>query len=178
MRAKKSASVSVRKTKTQTQTKTKKHVKPTTPKANVVFAKANNKKESTAFTKGEFQEFEKIIREKMAETKDLMRYHLEALRNNATRPGIEAGNEVVTQNTESELLWRSKKHLDHLENALTRMKNGTYGICQSCPETHFIDRSRLRLAPHATRCVVAKDNRDKIAGKGYFLQAQIVQLSA
>jgi len=38
-----------------------------------------------------------------------------------------------------------------VEAALTRIKNGTYGLCLRCDET--ISLNRLRVMPHATFCV-------------------------
>jgi DnaK suppressor protein len=39
-----------------------------------------------------------------------------------------------------------------IEDALERMRQGTYGVCVDCGE--YIERERLRILPWAARCVV------------------------
>ncbi|MFG3047579.1 TraR/DksA family transcriptional regulator [Streptomyces sp. NPDC048202] len=49
------------------------------------------------------------------------------------------------------LLDRARTHLEHLDDALTRLADGGYGICETCGAT--IPAERLEVRPATTRCV-------------------------
>ncbi len=61
----------------------------------------------------------------------------------------------------SQLAQRQFKFIQNLEAALVRIENKTYGICRETGE--LIPKERLRLVPHATLTVAAKE---KLAKKG------------
>ena len=61
----------------------------------------------------------------------------------------------------SQLAQRQYKFIHNLEAALVRIENKTYGICRETGE--LIPKERLRLVPHATLTVAAKE---KLAKKG------------
>ena len=61
----------------------------------------------------------------------------------------------------SQLAQRQYKFIQNLEAALVRIENKTYGICRETGE--LIPKERLRLVPHATLTVAAKE---KLAKKG------------
>ena len=46
-----------------------------------------------------------------------------------------------------------------VEAALTRIKNGTYGLCLRCDET--ISLNRLRVLPHAAFCVNCQEAAER-----------------
>lgn len=52
------------------------------------------------------------------------------------------------------MLTRQQRHVQDLKNALLRIKNKTYGVCSVTGQ--LIDKSRLRLVPHATKSVDGK----------------------
>ena len=62
----------------------------------------------------------------------------------------------------SQLAQRQYKFIQNLEAALVRIENKTYGICRETGE--LIPKERLRLVPHATLTVAAKE---KLAKKGH-----------
>jgi RNA polymerase-binding transcription factor DksA len=62
--------------------------------------------------------------------------------------GEDAGREL------EERLRRQEKFIKHLEDALLRIRNKTYGICRVTGE--LISKERLRLVPHATLSIEAK----------------------
>ncbi len=47
----------------------------------------------------------------------------------------------------------------HLDKALERIENGTYGLCYSCNEP--ISRERLEAVPHARMCIQCKSKEEK-----------------
>ena len=54
---------------------------------------------------------------------------------------------------------REGRFLHHLNEALERIENGTYGLCRSCNEE--ISRKRLDAVPHATQCIKCKNSEEK-----------------
>jgi len=46
---------------------------------------------------------------------------------------------------------RVETRIDALQEALERLKDGTYGLCQSCGR--LIDLERLEALPRATECI-------------------------
>lgn len=44
-----------------------------------------------------------------------------------------------------------KRSLQQVEEALERLDNGAYGVCESCGQP--IDPARLEALPHAARCL-------------------------
>ena len=49
--------------------------------------------------------------------------------------------------------------IDHLEKAMMRIENKTYGICRVTGK--LIDKARLRAVPHATLSIEAKQMMNK-----------------
>ncbi len=71
--------------------------------------------------------------------------------------------DVGTDNMEREKAFffatREGKYLAHIEQALERIDDGTYGICPDCNEQ--IPTPRLEAVPTATRCVPCKEKAEK-----------------
>jgi len=67
--------------------------------------------------------------------------------------------DVGTDNMEREKAFffatREGKYLTHIEKALERIENGTYGDCVDCEQP--IPKERLKAVPTATRCVPCKE---------------------
>ena len=111
----------------------------------------------------ELKEFEAIIQEKLADTNAELKYLRETLRKkNDSGTDNTSGNSKVmedgaeTQEKESmnQLAVRQQKFATNLENALMRIKNGTYGICIESGK--LISKERLRLVPHTQHSIEAK----------------------
>jgi DnaK suppressor protein len=68
-----------------------------------------------------------------------------------------------TDTNERELAFRlasrEGRYLHHLNEALERVDNGTYGICRSCGGE--ISKPRLEAVPHATQCIKCKNSEEK-----------------
>jgi RNA polymerase-binding transcription factor DksA len=65
---------------------------------------------------------------------------------------------MIEQENLSVLVSRQRKYIVHLENALTRIKNGTYGICVVTGE--LIDKERLKIVPHSRHSIYAKREKE------------------
>ncbi len=56
----------------------------------------------------------------------------------------------------------SERLLYQIERALTRMEEGTYGICRQCGKP--IDMARLRAIPHARCCMTCASREEAQTG--------------
>ena len=65
------------------------------------------------------------------------------------------GANQLSKEEASQLAQRQYKFIQNLEAALTRIENKTYGICRVTGK--LIPKERLRLVPHATLTVEAKE---------------------
>ena len=61
------------------------------------------------------------------------------------------GSESFAQEFSLELLQRDEATLGEIDDALDRVENGTYGLCEACEEP--IPKARLNAVPHARNCV-------------------------
>ncbi len=71
--------------------------------------------------------------------------------------GMEDGSGTMAREQLSQLASRQIKFIDHLEKALIRIENKTYGICRVTGK--LIDKKRLKAVPHATLSIEAKQAR-------------------
>ncbi len=54
---------------------------------------------------------------------------------------------------------RDKLQLEKIDAAISRIKNGTYGICASC--TKMISKDRLEAIPYAALCIECKQRAER-----------------
>jgi RNA polymerase-binding protein DksA len=54
---------------------------------------------------------------------------------------------------------REGRYLEHLERAMERIRNGTYGVCMECGQ--LISKARLEAVPHARLCIECKSNEEE-----------------
>lgn len=54
---------------------------------------------------------------------------------------------------------RDKLQLNKIDAAISRIKNGTYGICAAC--TKMISKERLQAIPYAALCIECKQKAEK-----------------
>ncbi|MDF1549448.1 MAG: TraR/DksA C4-type zinc finger protein [Bacteroidales bacterium] len=70
---------------------------------------------------------------------------------------LEEGAAVYSKEETGRLAQRQEKFIQHLESALIRIQNKTYGICRETGK--LIAKERLRAVPHATLSIDAKMNQ-------------------
>ena len=70
---------------------------------------------------------------------------------------MEDGSETMSREETAQLAARQQKFIQSLENALLRIKNKTYGVCRVTNK--LIPKERLRLVPHATLSIEAKQRQ-------------------
>ena len=123
-------------------------------------------RQKTKYTAKELAQFEKLILEKRDNAQKELDFIRESLlRSNLsgtdTTQGalktLEDGADTMEKESLSQLAGRQQKFISNLENALIRIKNGTYGICKDSGK--LIDKKRLMAVPHATQSIEAKLKR-------------------
>ena len=67
---------------------------------------------------------------------------------------LEDGADTAEKENLNQLAARQQKFIINLENALVRIKNGTYGICSVSGK--LISKERLKAVPHTTQSIEAK----------------------
>ncbi len=68
---------------------------------------------------------------------------------------MEDGSETLSREEVAQLAARQEKFIQSLNAALVRIENKTYGICRVSGQ--LIPKERLRLVPHATMSIDAKN---------------------
>jgi len=114
----------------------------------------------------ELEEFREIILKKIEEAKKELNNLTQQI-TNANDHGtddtagsfkmLEDGSESLAKEEAGQLASRQKKFIEQLENALVRIENKTYGICQVTGK--LIPKERLRAVPHTTKSIEAKLNQ-------------------
>jgi RNA polymerase-binding transcription factor DksA len=119
----------------------------------------------TKYTEKELKEFEALINDKL----DVAHAELNTLKASLTRDSddsgdyfssvktLEDGADTAEKEQLSQLAGRQQKFINNLENALVRIKNGTYGICIDTGK--LISKERLRAVPHTQHSIAAKMNK-------------------
>jgi len=69
------------------------------------------------------------------------------------------------------LLNRHVKRLREVENALDRLEEGTYGICEDCGAS--IKLERLKVLPFTTCCVRCQERREQMGQGGKLKQMKL-----
>lgn len=72
---------------------------------------------------------------------------------------MEDGSMSMEREQLSQMASRQIQFIDHLEKAIMRIENKTYGICRVTGK--LIDKARLRAVPHATLSIEAKQMMSK-----------------
>ncbi len=120
----------------------------------------------TRYSDAELEVFRRNILKKLEETKKTYQLLLDQLaqRGNGTldtdshTKDMEDGSETLSREETAILAGRQEKLIWHLETALVRIENKTYGICRSTGR--LISKERLDLVPHATLSIEGKASRN------------------
>ncbi|HMR85387.1 MAG TPA: TraR/DksA C4-type zinc finger protein [Niabella sp.] len=119
------------------------------------------------YSDSDLQEFKEIILRKLDAAKKELTY-LQGLITRRDEGGdmdegrymtMEDGSVSMEREQLSQLASRQITFIDHLEKALMRVENKTYGICRVTG--NLIDKARLRAVPHATLSMEAKTTMNK-----------------
>ena len=116
------------------------------------------------YTDEDLAEFKALIEAKLEEAK----VDLKLLQDSLSHKGdhgtddtsrsfnmMEDGSETLMREEMAQLAARQEKFVKNLENALRRIENKSYGVCRVTGK--LIQKARLRLVPHATLSIEAKN---------------------
>jgi RNA polymerase-binding transcription factor DksA len=122
--------------------------------------------EKTRYSDAELQEFKEIIINKLEKAKEDYEIlkssitHAESNDTMDTSPTfkvLEEGATTLSKEEAGRLAQRQLKFIQHLQAALVRIENKTYGICRETGK--LIAKERLKAVPHATLSIDAKRNQ-------------------
>lgn len=122
--------------------------------------------ERLRYSDEDLQEFKTLIQEKldkaMREFENLRSVVMNSDGNGVqdTSPTfkiLEEGAGTRDKEEAARLAERQRKFIQHLQAALVRIENKTYGVCRVTGQ--LIPKDRLRAVPHATTTVEAKTKR-------------------
>ena len=124
--------------------------------------------EKTRYSDAELEEFRSLIVEKLEIAQrdyELLKANVANMDGNDTSDTsptckiMEEGAVTMSKEEAGRLAQRQMKFIQHLQAALVRIENKTYGICRETGR--LIPKERLRAVPHATLCIDAKNNGAK-----------------
>ncbi len=122
--------------------------------------------EKTRYSDTELEEFRQIIKEKLAKAQKDYEQLRDGLNNtdgndvtdtSPTFKVLEEGAATLSKEEAGQLAQRQMKFIQHLQAALVRIENKTYGICRETGK--LIPKERLRAVPHATLSIEAKKDK-------------------
>ncbi|MDD2292851.1 MAG: TraR/DksA C4-type zinc finger protein [Bacteroidales bacterium] len=129
---------------------------------------AEPQQEKVRYSDEELQEFKQIILEKLAKARadyDMLKGVVDHSSSNDTEDTsptfkvLEEGASALSKEESGQLAARQYKFIQSLEAALIRIENKTYGICRETGK--LIPKERLRIVPHATLSIEAKNDKNK-----------------
>lgn len=119
--------------------------------------------EKKRFTDAELQEFKEIILRKLEKARadyEILKSSITHEESNDTMDTsptfkvLEEGATTLSKEEAGRLAQRQLKFIQHLQAALVRIENKTYGICRETGK--LISKDRLKAVPHATLSIDAK----------------------
>lgn len=118
---------------------------------------------SQRYSDAELAEFRELIQRKLEAAKKELSYLHGLITRKDEMGGDDTDNRYMTMEDGSlsmereqlsQMASRQITFIDHLEKAMMRIENKTYGICRVTGK--LIDKARLRAVPHATLSIEAK----------------------
>ena len=124
--------------------------------------------EKTRYSDEELQEFKDIILDKLEKANrdyELLKSNImntdgnDVTDTSPTFKVLEEGANTLSKEEAGRLAQRQMKFIQHLQAALIRIENKTYGICRETGK--LIPKERLRAVPHATLSIDVKNNDNR-----------------
>lgn len=132
----------------------------------------------TRYTAKELDQFKKIIVSERNKILEIARANMQTLVDDESGYSVgddksysshsaDQGTDEIEREKNYMFLQRDEKYLGYLQEALTRIENGTYGVCMDCindPKNlcrtcPLIDPERLELVPVTQHCIECKNLR-------------------
>jgi DnaK suppressor protein len=121
-----------------------------------------NMKKSEAPKKSDLKKFRKILEEKRDALVKAARESLEedmTLDTNDLPDEMDLASSEYLQSFTFRLRGRERFFLDKIDQALKRIDDGTFGICETCEEP--ISVKRLEARPETTLCIRCKEDQER-----------------
>lgn len=122
-----------------------------------------SEKDIVRYSDTDLQEFKELIQGKIGEIKKEMKFYEEEIKTANSSENkfnnLEDGSLTLERESMNQTRARLQKLLQHMEYALMRIENKTYGICRETAK--LIPKERLLAVPHATLSVEAKNKSKK-----------------
>lgn len=122
--------------------------------------------EKTRYSDDELVEFRELILQKLEKARkdfEILKSAITMTESNDTQDTsptfkvLEEGAATLSKEEAGRLAQRQQKFIQHLEAALVRVENKSYGVCRETGK--LIAKERLRAVPHATLSIEAKNNQ-------------------
>ena len=120
--------------------------------------------EKKKFTDKELAEFKTLIEDKILIAQKDLAFLEASYKNNLdngtddtspTFKSYDEGSSTMSKEQNAKMAIRQQKFIRDLKNALLRIENKNYGICRKTGK--LISKERLKLVPHATLSIEAKN---------------------
>jgi DnaK suppressor protein len=122
--------------------------------------------EKNRYNDAELVEFKELIQQKLDKAREdyeILKSAITQSESNDTQDTsptfkvLEEGAATLSKEEAGRLATRQAKFIQHLQGALVRIENKTYGICRETGK--MISKERLRAVPHATLSIEAKSRQ-------------------
>lgn len=114
-------------------------------------------------TPKDLQKFDELLRQMLGVvTGDIETLESEAFSDASDKPKVSAedsGSEISSVELSLELLSRDEETARKILDAIDRIKDGTFGICETCDKQ--IKKTRLQAMPHAQNCIDCQREAEK-----------------
>ena len=151
-------------------------------KGNVAVVSETDVLEKTRYSNAELEEFRSIILVKLDKAKKdykILRSGVthedsnDTMDTSPTFKVLEEGCTTLSKEEAGRFAQRQEKFIQHLQAALIRIENKTYGICRETGR--LISPERLRAVPHATLSMDAKMDQNQSQKKNGVIKVRQLQ---
>jgi DnaK suppressor protein len=122
-----------------------------------------NMKKSEALKKSDLKRFKQILEEKREALVKAARESLQedmTLDTNDLPDEMDLASSEYLQSFTFRLRGRERFFLDKIDQALKRIEDGSFGICDTCEEP--ISVKRLEARPETTLCIRCKEDQERV----------------
>ena len=124
---------------------------------------AKKKETKTTYGDKDLKEFKELITTKVEASRKELNYLQEQIKRTSELgedgsdqkfSGLEDGTGTSEREYLNQMASRQIQYINHLEKALVRIENKSYGVCRATGK--LISKARLKAVPHATLSIEAK----------------------
>ena len=122
-------------------------------------------------TKREIEQVKKLLLKKRKEMAEQMNFIKEVEMDSTTKEAAgdhsayafhmaDQGTDTMEREKNFFYAQRDGRLIYHIDKALERIEDGTFGICDACKQP--ISKERLQAVPHARMCIACKSSEEKM----------------